>query len=62
MMLCWCDGSPVGQHGGNSFVCMNKLASGGPVHIVRATKKTKIFNLSDGVWGEVTVKVQELLC
>ena len=70
--LCQCDGGPVSQHGGNSgtavsmkgnsIVCVNKLASGGPVHIALATKKTKKFNLSDGVWGKVTAEVQELLC
>ena len=32
------------------------------MYIVGAAKETKRFNPSDGVWGEVTVKVQELQC
>ena len=60
---------PVSQHGGNSSTAVSaagkrivrhKLASGGPVHIAGATKETIRFNPSDGVWGEVTAKVQEL--
>ena len=38
---------------GNSIVRINKLASGGPVHIAGTMNKSKRFNLSDGVWGEV---------
>ena len=60
---------PVSQHEGNSStpvsaagksIVHHKLEFGGPVHIAGATKETKRFNPTNGVWGEVTAKVQEL--
>ena len=71
LMMCQCNGAPVSQHRGNistevntegnSIVCINKLVSRGPVHITGASETIR-FNLSDGVLGEVTAEVQELLC
>ena len=65
-MLSQCDGAPASQHGGNSstavsaagnrIVC-NKLESRAPVHIAGATKETKRFNPSGGIWSEVYIYI-----
>lgn len=54
------DRASVKQNSGNSMVHVNKLTSGAPMYIARATQEFERFHGIKTIWYDVTEEVQEL--